>query len=105
MAIGKRQREILDKNVQLYQRNPGIIRFEVVIGSWRRFTREMGGGSGFPIMIKTYECCAGEPDSLLGSDWISTCTQDYTSIERGQAFARYLVDAGVNRELLRLYKK
>lgn len=97
--LGKRQKEILASYTGVREPHEIII----TIGKWRRFTRELGGGSGYPITIKIVYLIDMEEDL---SQWIATCTYPYTAIEKGQEIGRYLCDTlGLSRDVVKLRQK
>lgn len=89
MALGIRQKELLQEFANLLNRQPDIIRLQITINRRRAYTREFG--SGMAITIKPFECYQ-EGEYAMQGDWIANCQYDYTAIEKAQEIARFLVD-------------
>jgi hypothetical protein len=104
VTLGKRQRETLDGYARTLIDDPTGYRVEVQILPWRRFTREAGGGSGYPIVVKGFTFEDGKEHPMEGR-WLSTCTEDYTAVEKGQEIARYLVAAGCPKDRIRVRRE
>lgn len=102
MSLGKRQRATLDDYANILIVQPQIVRIEVQILPWRRFTREAGGGSGFPIIIKPFATDEDGKEHDMESQWLSTCTENWSAIEKGIEIARYLVDKGCPKGRIKL---
>lgn len=109
MALGKRQKETLDRIIELCTKpmNEGYMRVEVVIERYRPYTREMG--KGHAITVQAIECYPGDEfgsgEYPMTKHWIGNADYEYTAKERGQAFARYLVSGGIEREKVRLLQQ
>ena len=102
MAFGKRQQEELNALAATAKpMKEGHVRFEVQIRARRAYTREFGGGMA--IVVQSYEVYE-EGEYKFQCKWIANCQYDYTALERGQEIARYLVDQGVPREHVRLFR-
>lgn len=102
--LGEVQQETLRRYAKMLE-NQGDepAKLIIKIHPWARFTREAGGGSGFPISI-AYVYESDQYEDL--PKWIATCRHDYTALEKGKEIGRYLCDKlGCSRDLVKLRKK
>lgn len=60
----------------------------IVIRPHRYFTREAGGGRGYPIVMRLVH----GPDDIEHLGWLSKCTEHYSAIDKAKELARYLRD-------------
>lgn len=60
----------------------------IVIRPHRYFTREGGGGHGFPIVLRLVH----GPEDVEHLGWLSKCTEHYSAIDKAKELARYLRD-------------
>jgi hypothetical protein len=104
MTLGKHQRESLDEYAAILIKQPHIVRIEVQIHPWYRFSRELGGGSGHPIIVQPFEVYE-EGAYPMKRAWLATCRFDWTAIEKAQEIARYLVAAGCPKDRIRIRRK
>lgn len=98
MALGKLQRETLQWYADKMPGDPKTIIIKIL--PWRRFTREAGGGAGFPV---TVEMIYNSDQERERSDWLATCSAEQTAVAKGQEIGRHLCDVlGLSRESVKL---
>lgn len=98
--LGPEQQKTLKNYAAMLENSREPAKLIILIHSFARFTREAGGGSGYPISI------AYVYDSDQYADlrkWISTCREEYTALDKGKEIGRYLCDElGCSRDLVKL---
>lgn len=104
--LGHRQRETLNdlaEAVRSFRSTDETIVIQVVIMPYCRFTREMGGGAGHAISagVAYINALAGIEDRDT-RHWISTCGRHDEAVRKAQEVARYLLDNGIPREMIRV---
>lgn len=98
MALGKNQKAQLDSYAK--SMSGGEPKTLVVkVHPWRRFTREMGGGSGYPITIFLYYKLTRDKDD---SYYLSTCRYKHSVDEKLREVKTYLERQGMNLSHLRI---
>lgn len=102
MALGTRQRKELDEFIAIAIRQPDIIRFDIIIGKQRQYTREFGRGMSITVTVVE---CYEDGDYRLTGAWIADCQYDYTAIEKGKEIANYIVEAGIAKERVKLAQR
>lgn len=98
MALGNQQKNTLGQYADLLKRNPGIIKLRVSVGHFRYFTREMGGGSGYPIFVSALEHYEGESPAVFRRNWLATCRYEYTVEAKLQEVCNYLAGRGCDMD-------
>jgi len=73
----------------LLKRNPGVIKLRVSVGRFQYFTRERGGGSGYPIFVAALECYGDESPAVFRRNWLATCQYEYTVETKLQEVSNY----------------
>lgn len=104
MALGTRQKDILGQYADLLKRNPGVIKLRVSAGDFRYFTREMGGGSGYPIFVSALEHYEGESPAVFRRNWLATCRYEYTVEAKLREVCDYLTDQGCDMSRVEVRK-
>lgn len=87
--IGKRQIETLQKYARWITDATDAAEVRVKVLSWRRFTREAGGGAGYPVVMVYVYLDNGDQER---ADYLSTCKEHYAAIDKAKELARYLRD-------------
>lgn len=87
--VGNRQVETLQKYARWVSDANEPVEVQVRIRPWRHFTREAGGGSGYPVIMMLVYTTNGDNEQV---DYTSTCRSHHTAIEKAKELARYLRD-------------
>lgn len=101
--LGTEQKKTLKGFAAMLENMRDPAKLIIKIHKFRRFTREAGGGSGYPITV------AYVYDSDNYADlprWISTCRTESAALEKGKEIGRYLCDElKCSRDLVKLRKE